>query len=760
MTARLEKLFFFTLALCPFAMGAVYALVNMSGGWARFIDGHDYAFYGMSQFAFEGLAYAAVLPIAWLVSVRFSAGTCSRRCLVRNLVVVFAASVALRLAFFLFRGNGTDVSGDALWAWERARGMPVSDNRHVLFPAWMNYALFMKAFVSVFGERLDLFQLMAVPWGGLGSAAVLLLTRELTRSERVSVFAGLLHALSPNAIVYLSASTTPEHVAAPLFCLSTWLFVKCLAVDCGWRRTSACAVLSGLMLGAGDAIKPFFPVFVMAAATAAVFAMFAGPAGGRRARCAKLLCALALLAAVRGAVCCCVTHASERSFGHVLSRADPVPHFLCVGLDRRGEGMIHLGAHSRDYIHARLGGMSTEDATRYVRGMLADDWRGHLGEIPSFLAKKTIWAWQDDGCGFYFLDRNLHRPVRSPSTEKWIARICRYGASFSLVYYFLLMSCAGVFAFRAAARPVREIPAGILMTGLVVMAFFGLMLVSESQGRYKCLVMPQITAFAASMFMTCRRRRDEGSARCAYNDRLCVVMPVYNERGAIGGVLDKWVGALDGLKADYVIRPYNDGSRDDSLAVMTAKAGELNRSRVKVDVRDKPNGGHGHTILTGYREAAADGFGWIFQIDSDDEMGPEKFGELWNRRNEFDFLVGIRDGRRQALPRKIVSFVSRLCVRLFYGKSVWDVNTPYRLMRTSAFADFYSAIPLATFAPNVILSGLAARNGLRALEIRVPQHDRMTGEVSIRKWKLLRCAAKSFLQTVAFSFGEEWNDPG
>lgn len=232
------------------------------------------------------------------------------------------------------------------------------------------------------------------------------------------------------------------------------------------------------------------------------------------------------------------------------------------------------------------------------------------------------------------------------------------------------------------------------------------------------------------------------------SDRLCVVMPVYNEQEAIGDVLEKWAMAFDALGLDYIIRPYNDGSKDSSLSVMKEKATELKR----VEVNDKPNGGHGNTILTGYREAAADGFDWVFQIDSDDEMGPEKFNELWSRRTDYDFLVGIRDGRIQALPRKVISFVSRLCVRIFYGKSVWDVNTPYRLMRVSAFKDFYARIPLATFAPNVILSGLAARYKLRCFETRVPQHERTTGEVSIKKWKLLKAAAKSFWQTIFFSF--------
>ena len=231
-------------------------------------------------------------------------------------------------------------------------------------------------------------------------------------------------------------------------------------------------------------------------------------------------------------------------------------------------------------------------------------------------------------------------------------------------------------------------------------------------------------------------------------DKLCVVMPVYNERDAIGPVLEKWDAALRELGVDYEIRPYNDGSKDDSLAVMRDVASKLGS---RVVVRDKPNGGHGNTILTGYRETANDGFDWVFQIDSDDEMGPEKFDELWSRRDGYDFLVGMRDGRVQALPRKVISFASRLSVRLFYGKSIWDVNTPYRLMRVSAFRGFYEKIPLTTFAPNVILSGLAARHKLRCFETKVPQHDRTTGEVSIKKWKLLKAAIRSFWQTIAFA---------
>lgn len=234
---------------------------------------------------------------------------------------------------------------------------------------------------------------------------------------------------------------------------------------------------------------------------------------------------------------------------------------------------------------------------------------------------------------------------------------------------------------------------------------------------------------------------------------LIVVMPVYNEAEAIGPVLKKWQAMLDTLNIRYQIRAYNDGSKDNTGAILKEVSSASDGRILGVD---KANSGHGPTILRGYREAAREAE-WVFQIDSDDEMGPESFPKLWSMREEYDFLVGQRDGRRQPLPRKIISFVSRLCVRIFYGKGIWDVNTPYRLMRVDAFQSYYEAIPDSTFAPNVILSGLAARNGLRMTEIPVPQHDRTTGEVSIKKWKLLKAAVRSFAQTIDFSFdGHGW----
>ena len=232
-------------------------------------------------------------------------------------------------------------------------------------------------------------------------------------------------------------------------------------------------------------------------------------------------------------------------------------------------------------------------------------------------------------------------------------------------------------------------------------------------------------------------------------DSLAVVMPVYNEEGAIAAVLDKWLSMLDRLDdVEYQIHVYNDGSKDKTKEILDQyEKGKEN----KLIVHNKPNSEHGATILLGYQENSRN-HDWIFQIDSDDEMGSELFPDLWERRRNNDFLLGIREGRKQVFPRKIISFVSRQVVRIFYGKrTVWDVNSPYRLMRSKVFYKIYQEIPRDTFAPNVIISGMMEKCGLRYYQQMV-QRDRQTGEVFIKKWKPFKATVKSFWQTIKFAF--------
>ena len=227
---------------------------------------------------------------------------------------------------------------------------------------------------------------------------------------------------------------------------------------------------------------------------------------------------------------------------------------------------------------------------------------------------------------------------------------------------------------------------------------------------------------------------------------LKVIIPVYNEEGAISEVIEDWTQTLLSLKIKFKICVFNDGSKDNTIKILNDLAAK-NKHLVVVD---KPNSGHGPTILKGYRENLD--VTWLFQVDSDNELKASEFEKFWKLRYDFDFLIGTRIHRDSPLPRIITTGISKLVVGFFYGNKVRDVNAPFRLMRTSKFHDDILKIPDNTFAPNLIISGIANIRKLRIKQLNVTHHNRETGEVSIKKWKLFKAAFTSLLQTIAFRF--------
>ena len=223
---------------------------------------------------------------------------------------------------------------------------------------------------------------------------------------------------------------------------------------------------------------------------------------------------------------------------------------------------------------------------------------------------------------------------------------------------------------------------------------------------------------------------------------LAVVMPVYNESDCVARVIRSWLGTLTSENINFRMIVLNDGSTDDTSSRLAAFKDDH-----AVEVIDKPNSGHGPTILQGYKRAVemAD---WVFQCDSDDEIRPDHFPTLWRSRRKFDALFGVRSDRSQMPSRRIVSACSNLTVRLLFGRGIKDANTPYRLIRASLLGRILEQIPPNTFAPNVIISGAMARSRARIMNHPVFWEHRRTGKPSIVRWRILRSAMRAFWQTL------------
>ncbi len=227
--------------------------------------------------------------------------------------------------------------------------------------------------------------------------------------------------------------------------------------------------------------------------------------------------------------------------------------------------------------------------------------------------------------------------------------------------------------------------------------------------------------------------------------QLSVVIPVLNEERSIAAVVEEWTAELARLGIRHEIRLYDDGSSDGTGEILR----RLQASRREIVVSTHSNRGHGPTVLRGYREAEGE---WVLQIDADDEIGPRAFEELWNRRERNDFLLGRRQGRPQGPMRRALSATARWTVRLGFGGSVRDVNSPYRLMRRKPLVALLRHLDPGTFAPNVALTGLAIAAGLRLEEVGVATQPARARRSSLRGRTLLLAGLRSLAGTLAAAF--------
>ena len=190
--------------------------------------------------------------------------------------------------------------------------------------------------------------------------------------------------------------------------------------------------------------------------------------------------------------------------------------------------------------------------------------------------------------------------------------------------------------------------------------------------------------------------------------KIYFVMPAYNEAENIENTIQQWYSVVkkladDGEEARLTIA--NDGSKDNTFAIMQG----LKEKYPLFEPLDKPNSGHGATVLYLYRHAIKNGADFIFQTDSDGQTNPDEFWQMWEKRKMFDFQIGYRKGREDGGSRIFVTKTLRLVVWMMFHVWVTDANTPFRLMATDKLQPIMDVIPSDYFLCNVAISAIAVK---------------------------------------------------
>lgn len=209
--------------------------------------------------------------------------------------------------------------------------------------------------------------------------------------------------------------------------------------------------------------------------------------------------------------------------------------------------------------------------------------------------------------------------------------------------------------------------------------------------------------------------------------RYSVVVPVYNEQDNIAPLVDRVTAVMDKLGESFEILFVDDGSRDDTPAVLRLMVKRHAHVRA---VRFSRNYGQEQAVQAAYKYARGRHF---IQMDGDLQNPPEDIPKLLEKSAEgWDIVFGIRKNRQDPLFRRWASQTMR-----WFMQSMLDIELPedistFRVMRGET-AKLLADLP----ERKKFLSALACWIGATYTTIDVGHAARAAGKTKYDFTKLL-----------------------
>ena len=197
--------------------------------------------------------------------------------------------------------------------------------------------------------------------------------------------------------------------------------------------------------------------------------------------------------------------------------------------------------------------------------------------------------------------------------------------------------------------------------------------------------------------------------------------PCYNDQNSIARLVQTADKTLATLTDDYEIIVVNDGSSDDSAAVLAALAGEVPRLQV---VTHEVNRGYGGALRSGFAAATKE---LVFYTDGD---GQYDVGELplllMLLTPDTDFVNGMKMTRQDPGYRVFAGNLHKFVMRWSFWLPVTDVDCDFRLVRRSVVQRLRLTQNSGSIC--VELVKLAQREGAQFREVSVHHYAREFGE--------------------------------
>jgi len=208
---------------------------------------------------------------------------------------------------------------------------------------------------------------------------------------------------------------------------------------------------------------------------------------------------------------------------------------------------------------------------------------------------------------------------------------------------------------------------------------------------------------------------------------LSVVMPVYNERDTIEGMIAR-VLAVPGLRVELIV--VDDGSRDGTSDILRELA-----KTYPIKLFSKPNGGKGSALRLGFKEVTGD---LVVIQDADTEYSPEELPELIELicQGRADVVYGSRFlGRHRVFlfTHYLGNLFLTLLTNVLYNTMLTDMETCYKAMRVDVLRSF--SLDSDGFGIEPEMTAKIFKRGYRVYEVPITYDGRGYEEGKKITWR-------------------------
>ncbi|MCQ2081382.1 MAG: glycosyltransferase family 2 protein [Lachnospiraceae bacterium] len=222
-------------------------------------------------------------------------------------------------------------------------------------------------------------------------------------------------------------------------------------------------------------------------------------------------------------------------------------------------------------------------------------------------------------------------------------------------------------------------------------------------------------------------------------DSLCIVMPAYNEKDNIEGVIKTWYPVLQDKADNSRLIIADGGSQDETHDILL----KLKKEYPKLEIVSDTLKQHGPKVIALYKYAISMGADFVFQTDSDGQTNPKEFADFWDDRHTYSGQFGNRTVRGDGKGRAFVEKVVCMLLRLYYGVRIPDANAPFRLMNVDVLKKYINMFDEDYNLPNIMLTTFWVYFKEEATFKEISFKPRTAGKNSVNFRKIFKIGIKA-----------------